>query len=146
MRTIMILAACAVLLTAGVASAEVVGLPWTTWGGVSYSPDSTVDKGAILSTYAEQGVDWCKLAGSEWIFNTFAGLELSASDHQEEYWNNKVRPTSGFKFKRSSEGGAEIDLGIRGDYVEYFRNSAGDNWRAVAFIQWSAGGNWAGSK
>ena len=142
MKTIIMAAVCTVLLTAGIASADVIGLPWSTWGGVSYSPDSNVDKGAILDTYAEQGVDWLKLWQSGWILNSFAGLELSASDHASEYWNNKVRPTVGIKIKHTFEQGAEIDLGIRGDYVEYFNHPAGDNLRAVAFVQWSAGGNW----
>lgn len=139
-----------VVATAAVSSAEVIGFPWSTWGELSYASGGNVDKGVIFDMYGEQGVDWLKLGASEWVLNTFAGIQLSASDHQSEFWNNKAKPSLGVKVKRTIEsdliGWGDVALGVRGEYMEYFHNSANDSWRAVGYVQWSAGGDWKNKK
>ena len=141
MKKVITIAGCIVALAAGFAYGDVIGYPWSTWGGISYAPNGNVDKGVILNSYVEQGIDWMEFNQSAWILNTFAGVDISVSDHSEEYWNNKTRPTVGQKVKHSFDSGADINLGMRGEYSDYFRNSAGNDWRGIAFIQWSAGGN-----
>jgi len=141
----------AVLIFSYQARAEILGYPWSTWGELSYSPSNDVEQGVKLDMYVEQGIDWTKIGNTDWVFNNFAGVGLTASDHASDFWNNKVRPTLGLKFKHpvktSLNNWGEIDIGIRGEYYGYFDNKEFDSlnrsgWRAVAFFQWSIGGDW----
>jgi hypothetical protein len=144
---IVFIAISIVITTVSIALADIIGLPWSTWGEVNYTPGVNVDKGVILQMYAEQGIDWLKLGDSNWILNTFTGLQLSASDHGAEFWNNVAKPTLGIKVKHSFEtdllgGSGDIALGLRGEYQGYFHDSSNNNWRGIAYIQWSGDGDW----
>ena len=142
MKKICLVVGCLATLLGSEANADILGYPWSTWGDVSYSPGGATDKGAIATVSAEQGIDWLHLGESGWVFNTCAGIGLSTSDHAEEYWNNKAKPAVGAKIKKSFDSGVEVNLGLRGEYADYFNNRGADELRGVAFIQWSASGNW----
>jgi len=128
------------------ARAEIIGYPWSTWGELSYTPSTDIEKGAKLDMYVEQGIDWAKLGSTDWVFNNFVGFGLVVSDHNEDYWNNRARPAIGIKIKHpiktSLNNWGELSIGIRGEYFGYFHQPENDDVRGVAFLQWSIGGDW----
>ncbi len=126
--------------------AEILGYPWATWGELSYSTSNDIEKGVKLDLYVEQGIDWTRLGGTQWIVNNFVGLGLVVSDHREDFWNNRIRPAVGLKLKHpvhmSVNDWGELAIGIRGEYFGYFHESDKSTLRGVAFFQWSFGGDW----
>ncbi|MEW6052550.1 MAG: hypothetical protein AB1552_02010 [Nitrospirota bacterium] len=144
------LAVLVILMTVSVfshqATAEILGYPWYSWGELSFTPSNDIERGSKLDMYVEQGIDWMKLGESDFVLNTFAGIGLTKSDHTNDFWNNRWRPVFGGKVKHPLKAGLNnwgvIDLGIRGEYFGYFNDSSNNAWRAVAFLQWSAGGDW----
>lgn len=128
-----------------------LGYPWSTWGAVTYAfPNATGEQGWVLDTYFQQGVDLVYISKPNWILNTFVGFGLTVGSEDQNYWDNKIRPTVGIQVRHPLQpnGGmkwGEIDFGIRGEYWDYIGSkpsSVENAWRAVAFIQWSLGGNW----
>jgi hypothetical protein len=129
-----------------------LGYPWSTWGEISETPVGHQETGFKIDGYAEQGVDWFKLGKTEWTFNTFIGIRGTVSSRKSDYWNNRVGPWAGIKFKEAlniGEGNwGEIDLGVRWEYYHYLGREApqSDDNRVVFFFEWSFGGNWRKSK
>lgn len=121
-----------------------IGYPWFTWGELSQTWDHT-ETGIKFDTYLEQGIDWLKIGNTNWIFNSFAGVRLVQSD-QSDYWNNKIGPWFGIKFKLDFRfpklNYGQIAIGARGEHYSYTRNSPGSDLRGLVFIQYSAGGDW----
>lgn len=131
----------------GNSAAEVpVGYPWSTWGEVTQSVgDTNIDKGLVLDSYAEQGIDWVTFGN--WTLNTFVGVRAKVSDNSVEYWNNYWGPSVGAKvvlsgsvFKQNSW--SSFALGVRCEKRSYFKTGRQDDSRVVAFLQWGLGGNW----
>lgn len=148
MKTLFIVASCLILISSAAAYAETpLGYPWSTWGELSYSFDARQEKGLKLDTYVEQGIDWLKIGNSDFTLNTFVGLRLTASDHSEDYWNNKVGPWVGLKVKHPisiKDGWGEFSFGLRWEYYSYLTDSkpVSNDSRFVAFLQWGLGGDW----
>jgi hypothetical protein len=128
------------------ARADILGYPWSTWGELAFSPSNDIEKGVKLDMYAEQGIDWATLGGSDWVLNNFVGFGLVVSDHRDDFWNNRARPAIGMKIKHpvktSINNWGELAIGIRGEYFGYFHKSDESALRGVAFLQWSVGGDW----
>ena len=128
------------------ARADILGYPWSTWGELSFSPSNDIERGVKLDMYVEQGIDWAKLASSDWVLNNFIGFGLVVSDHSGEFWNNRARPAIGMKIKHplktSINNWGELAIGIRGEYFGYFHEPDESALRGVAFLQWSVGGDW----
>jgi hypothetical protein len=127
-----------------------LGYPWSTWGEISETMVGHTEKGFKLDGYAEQGVDWFKFGNTDLTFNTFVGIRGTVSDRAGDFWNNKVGPWVGFKFRQTLNIGeghwGEIDFGARWEYYRYLRTepvlgSNIDN-RVVLFLQWNLGGDW----
>jgi hypothetical protein len=145
-----IAAVLAILLCSAPAgvNAGPIGYPWSTWGELSNSWNG-IENGFKADFYIEQGVDWFRISGTEWKFNTFIAGRVVQSDNSKDYWNNKIGPWFGFKFKHPVElfsgNWGEISIGARGEYYYFTGSNApqNDDIRAVVFLQWSFGGDWS---
>jgi len=149
MKSKAIIISCLFLLIfSSVSFAETpIGYPWSTWGELSHSFDARQEKGLKLDTYLEQGIDWLKVGNSDFTLNTFLGLRLTASDHAQDYWNNKVGPWVGLKLKHPvsiKDGWGQFAFGARWEYYVYTTDAkpVGNDSRFVVFLQWGLGGDW----
>lgn len=149
MKVLVVIVSCFIFIVLSVAAyAETpIGYPWSTWGELSHSFDARQEKGLKLDTYVEQGIDWLKIGNSDFTLNTFLGLRLTASDHKEDYWNNKIGPWVGFKVKHPisiKDGWGQFSFGLRGEYYSYLTDSkpVSNDSRFVVFLQWGLGGDW----
>ncbi len=149
MRRVTIISICFFLLVfTSVSHAETpIGYPWITYGSLSYAFDARAEKGLKLDTYLEQGVDWLKVGNSDFILNTYLGLNITASEHSEDYWNNKIGPRLGVKLKHPisiKDGWGQFAFGVQWEYNSYFGDSKpfSNDSRFVAYFQWGLGGDW----
>lgn len=122
-----------------------LGFPWSAWGEASDASGSDVENGWKIDGYAEQGIDWFQL-GDGYI-NTFAALRFTASEHEEDWWNNKWGPYLGVKWRVSPNCGEDsycaFNIGYRWEHLDYNDFAPVDtDTRHVVYLQWSAGGNW----
>lgn len=131
----------------GKGEAEVpVGYPWITWGEVTQSiGDTNIDKGFVLDSYAEQGIDW--ITFGKCTLDTFVGIKVKVSDNSNDYWNNYWGQSIGVKvvlsdklFKKNSW--SSLAFGVRYENRDYFKDGYKRDDRVVAFLQWGLGGNW----
>lgn len=124
-----------------------VGLPYQTWGAVTYSEgDKGVERGFKYDTRVEQGVEVTRFgAGNRFAVVPFAALRLTVSDNPQHTWNNKFAQELGVKVKydvpmRNGHWG-EVAFGIKAENTMYF----GDRDSALGgqvFIQYGFGGDW----
>ena len=136
-----------------------LGYPFTSWGEITQTPIGHDETGFKIDGYIEQGVDWFKVFNTDWKFNTFVALRGTAATHQIDYFNNKIGPWAGFKFKKTFDFGNDnsgsLYLGVRWEYYHYldsgppekidhhlFFTSIRDDNRLTFFLQWSFGGDW----
>jgi hypothetical protein len=125
-----------------------LGYPWSSWGEITETPVGHQEKGLKIDGYVEQGIDWFKLGETDWKFNTFIGIRGTASSRKIDYFNNKVGPLAGLKFKKALDLGGDnsgaICLGARWEYYRYLGSAApvsNDN-RVIFFLEWSFDGDW----
>lgn len=149
MKTIAIVSTCLfLLLFSAVSHAETpIGYPWITWGTLSHAFDARAEKGLKLDTYLEQGVDWLKVGNSAFVLNTYLGLSLTASDHSQDYWNNKIGPRVGVKLKHPisiKDGWGQFAFGAQWEYNVYTTDSkpVNNDSRFIVFLNWGMGGDW----
>jgi hypothetical protein len=125
-----------------------LGYPWSSWGEVSEEPVGHQEKGLKIDGYAEQGVDWFKLGKTGLIFNTFAGIRGTASGRKSDYYNNRVGPWAGLKFKEifnfGQDNSGSLYLGVRWEYYHYLGSAppVRDDNRVVFFLEWGFDGDW----
>lgn len=137
-----------------------LGYPFTSWGEITETPVGRQETGFKVDGYVEQGIDWLKLGKTDWKFNTFVGLRGTASSRPIEYFNNKVGPWAGFKFKRILDFGGDNSgsfyLGVRWEQYHYFGSappvikdhhvlpglSPRDDNRVTFFFEWGFDGDW----
>jgi len=125
-----------------------IAYPFSSWGEVRLSSNSDVEESFVFDSYFEQGVDWWKIYN--WTFNSYAAVHFIQGSESDYYWDNKLNPIIGIKvkhpFKIFPEAWGEIDLGVRGEYYNYTKSSADDDFLLVPFAQWTFGGDWKKNK
>lgn len=128
-------AACAAL-AAGVACAEPISYPGTTWGSISY-PSGLVapeNHDVLLAGRIEQGAIWFRFGErSEWSLNTYAAINYSA-DNKGLPYNNKLTPLVGVKITRRLDGGL-LDLGVQLAHERRFKDHQ-SNTGVQAYAGW----------
>ncbi len=73
------------------------GLPGSTWGTLTYSPNGLTGSGAM--GWINQGIDWITLPG-DITFNTFAEYRYRHRTKQNQYYDAQG-PALGLEFKKS---------------------------------------------
>jgi hypothetical protein len=125
-----------------------IGYPWSSWGEITETPVGHQETGLKIDGYAEQGVDWFKLGKMDWIFNSFIGIRGTGSSRKSDYWNNRVGPWAGLKFKKTLDLGgnnsATLSLGTRWEYYRYLPSGAPvrNDHRVTLFLEWAFDGDW----
>lgn len=134
------------MIPPGLYAADVpLGYPYSSWGEVGSYFGSDQVKGLRIDGYFEQGVDWTKIPGTNWVLDTFVGLRFTESGQAADYWDHKLGPWFGLKMKRDFTAlgdWGQVSLGVRGEYYKYTSGPFNDDLRGVGFVQWSFGGNW----
>ncbi len=135
-----------------------LGYPWSSWGEITETPVGHQETGLKIDGYVEQGIDWFKLGKTDWKFNTFVGLRGTASTRKMDYFDNKVGPWAGLKFKKilelDGESSATLYLGVRWEYYRYLESAplvshrvilgtpVKDDHRVTFFFEWGFDGDW----
>jgi hypothetical protein len=145
MKKIALIIMC-VFCFAGVAAAETpLAYPFSSWGEISSSHCDTQDDDFKFAGAFEQGVDWFKL--NQFTFNTFASINITQSDNDRNYWDNKVGLYVGAKIKHplklAINNWGTMALGIRAEFYDYTSDYGPSKENCVVvFFQWSFGGDW----
>lgn len=123
-----------------------VGLPYQTWGEVTYTEgDKRVESGFKYDTRVEQGVEVARFgAGNRFAVVPFAALRLTVSDNSAHTWNNRFAQELGVKVKydvpvRDGHWG-QVAVGIKAENTMYFSGDSALG--GQVFIQYGFGGDW----
>jgi len=98
----------AFLLASTPLAAEPLGFPGVTWNTIVLSEKAPNEPSLQMQGIVEQGVDWFKLGGDKWKFNTYAAVTYNIDNNGARSYT----PQLGLKFNRRYNNGS-LDLGVR---------------------------------
>jgi hypothetical protein len=124
-----------------------IGYPFSSWGEISQTPVGREETGVKIDGYVEQGIDWFKIGKIDLKVNTFLAFRETVSSRQEDFFNNKIGPWAGIKFKKTLDLGrdttASFNLGVRWEHYRYLGSIFPKNEnRMTVSMEWGFDGDW----
>ena len=107
--------------------------PWHSWGEISNGagdPDSSFK----VDMYVQQGFKAATV--DKWTVVPYTGFRVVQSDHNQDYWNNKIGPRLGIEIQRPIGDGGAISFGVRGDYYLYNDSDVDDEVLGTVYMTW----------
>lgn len=119
----------------GVAQAEPLAYPGSTWGQLIYPAGLSEEEktNTLLSGRVEQGVDWFRFGDDKWKFNTYVAIGYSV-DNKGLAYNNKITPALGMRATRVFTGGA-LDFGLQAIHERRWKDNQ-DNSGVQVYASW----------